>query len=309
VVLLLTNSTTAQEINRHRFDQPTDRSVQPHPLPKPQLKYPSPLPLKQKTLPPPPEIISFSIPRPIRNARVVLKATIKNRVTHYRAVECGPALGGRRARQQMRNRIYNAPWKPYRPNPVFVIEDCLNANCTGEIKICFQVKNEGGVSRVAEARSTLRIRSHPETRRYTVSMRSVYEYSISQGFRFVVTPQDSTSRCHLWPSNPHIATVAEAGTVFGSKCDFTLFEGRQLNEGWRLVSYTIEDYCSGSKRGYRIIEKPVAGSRNIRFKFHQWIEARGLTGENFYCTLKIKDFVLEGPYSRNPFKWRDAFRR
>ena len=98
-------------------------------------------------------------------------------------------------------------------------------------------------------------------------------------------------------------------TPLGSKAEFEIFGGRQLNEGWEFVSYEYtcekwlpvavgplppEDMRIQASQDYRIVHQPQPGSRDITLRVRVWRE-HGTYGTFFY----VKFITLRGPCDRD----------
>lgn len=151
---------------------------------------------------------------------------------------------------------------------------------------------------------------------FTVKGGDAYNYAKSHGFKFIATKNDSTSQCAISGSSGYsLRTIAKSSPATGSKCDFVLFGGRQLNNGWTyygktfngLACQTAQGEPRGGNRGYSIKLMPERGSKSTQMKFHQWIEASGLNlrALDGGCSLAIDSITLQGPATG---KWQDAFR-
>ncbi len=136
---------------------------------------------------------------------------------------------------------------------------------------------------------------------FTIKGGDVYNFAKTQGFGFNARKNDATSHCSMRASD---AIVLVAGSsVLGSKCDFTLFSGKQINPEWKFVSYSADasDSCFPPGGAYTINERPKAGGRIMRFRIHIWTEALNGLG----CGYAIRTIRLEGPANG---QWQDAFR-
>jgi hypothetical protein len=150
----------------------------------------------------------------------------------------------------------------------------------------------------------------PAARRdFVIRGGDAYEYAKSKGFNFTAIPRDPTSNCRMYGSGGSSLLVqAVTSRLVGSKCDFILFGGKQLNEGWTFKSYTQWVDCSPPKRNYSVDQKPTAGNRDMTFKIHAWADApMTAIGEpsSTLCQFSIEKIVLEGPATAG--HWGPAF--
>ena len=143
---------------------------------------------------------------------------------------------------------------------------------------------------------------------YIIKGGSAYEYSKTRGFTFTAVPAALASYCHIYGVNEGALHVdAVTSRMSGSKCDFILFGGKQLKEGWTFKSYREHADCAPPKRNYSVNPKPASGSRDITFKAHLWADPpMTVVGEPAFnaCDYFIDEITLEGPSSPS---WQAAF--
>jgi hypothetical protein len=143
---------------------------------------------------------------------------------------------------------------------------------------------------------------------YVIKAGSAYEHAKNRGFTFTAVPAAVASYCHIYGVNEgalHVDAVTSRMT--GSKCDFILFGGKQLKEGWTFKSYREHADCAPPKRNYSVNQKPTSGSRDITFKAHLWADPpMTVVGDPAFnaCDYFIDEITLEGPSSPS---WRAAF--
>ena len=180
----------------------------------------------------------------------------------------------------------------------------------GEKTVYFQVGKlqDGTIFWSATARDTIQY-SPPEPRvTYVIKGGEAYETARSRRFEFTARPLDVASSCRIDGTiGTPLDIVAWTSRVLGSKCDFTLFGGRQLKAGWTFKSYTQHVECSPPKRGYSVTRQPSAGGRDLTFNIRLWADAPGtIVGEpdSTRCRFEISDITLAGP---SALTWRAAF--
>jgi hypothetical protein len=155
----------------------------------------------------------------------------------------------------------------------------------GNRTMYIQVKNEEEESKIATAIFTI-----PARREFIIAASTARRKSEPYGFIFASTKGDITSQCDIKWKGLHDITLKSLPGPTGSRCDFTLFGGRQLNPGWVFKSYEGNSArCSRDGAGYRVDQRPQAGSRNITFKIHIWVDPLK------QCWYVLKTLTLEGP--------------
>jgi hypothetical protein len=177
----------------------------------------------------------------------------------------------------------------------FVYRNNASVSCgkgIGRKTVYFQVRNNYGMSKVRSATFDV-----PSRRESTIWAAKIKKYSQPLGFNFSITPKDITSRCKM-NAYQSISLVSPSGLT-GSKCDYSLFSGRLLNQGWNFKSFRAIAHCESPDRGYSITESPNPGSRQIRFKVHLW------THSGKKCSWTLQDITLEGP---GDAYWYEAFK-
>ena len=91
---------------------------------------------------------------------------------------------------------------------------------------------------------------------------------------------------------------------FPVTCQYQLFDGRELNEGWTLQSYTINtdsppNLCTDDAFA-QVTSRPESGARSIRLDIT--VHAGGFVN---FCELVVEEITLIGPLGGD---WREAFR-
>ena len=237
-----------------------------------------------------PAVTSFAInggAASTASTRVTLNMSVQN-ASHYRASE-GTAFTG-------------ASWQTWTITAVPSF-DLSSGNGTKTVYV--QVKNPAGtVSPTASDTIILDIPPAPARQEYTILGGDAYTFSQTQGYKFSYTlenPLTQFGQILVLGSNIlELKTNGKNMYAFGSRCDFVLFDGRELKEGWIFKSYdaSTSQIITG-KGSSRVDERPAAGSRTIRFRIHLWTEA----GSSIW--FDIRRLTLEGPAGRD---WREAFR-
>lgn len=266
-----------------------------------QTRPPEPLKLKppKKPFQGPLLVISFQInngAETTSNNRVTLNNSAQGEPSHWRASE-SPDF------------TRNVQVGLYHPAPTYTL------SAGGGVKtVYFQVLKLQSDSTFlySEAKSdTINFSPAPTPAarsNFVIDGGSAYEYAKTKGFDFKAIPKDPTSNCRIYGSSGGPLYVqAATSRIIGSKCDFILFGGKQLNEGWIFKSYTQGADCSPPKRNYSIDQQPTSDSRNMTFKIHAWADApMTVVGEpsSTLCLFFIQKIVLEGPAAMN---WIGAF--
>lgn len=161
--------------------------------------------------------------------------------------------------------LSNVNWRPYRVQPGRSYYIYAHREGIGDRTMYIQFKNEEGESNIAKAIFTI-----PTRREFEITASAARTLSEPYGFIFSSTGEDLTSRCEMESERGYIKLEIPRGPT-GSRCDFTLFGGKSLNPGWVFKSYTGRGISPGSGYGYRI-ERPLDGSRNIKFRIHLWAD-------------------------------------
>jgi hypothetical protein len=219
--------------------------------------------------------------------RVTLNMSVQN-ASYYRASESSAFTG--------------ASWQSWTITAVPSF-DLSPGNGTKTVYV--QVKNMAGViSPTASDTIILNIPPAPTRQEYTISGGDAYTFSQTQGFKFsykVENPLTQLGQIFVVPPGfLELKTAGKNMTLVGSRCDFVLFDGRELKDGWIFKSYDASTGQLIANRGSsRVDERPTAGSRTIRFRIHLWTEA----GSSIW--FDIHRLKLEGPAGQD---WREAFR-
>jgi hypothetical protein len=249
-----------------------------------------------KTPAPAPNVTSFAINGGAASTtatRVVLNMSVQN-ASSYRASE-NSAFSG-------------AVWKAWTITAVPPF-DLSPGN--GPKTVYVQVKNPAGqVSPAVNDSITLNVPPPPARVEYRIPAGEAHTFSTEQGFKTSQACNNPPIEEASWRdvnqgsggSGPMMISLLVMGKpyiTFGARCDFVLFDGRQLNEGWVFKSYDAVGPTDTYGHGYTVTERPTVGSRTIRFRIHLWCDA-GNT-----CRFDITFITLEGPAGQD---WREAFR-
>jgi hypothetical protein len=270
---------------------------------------PAPLPLGPggtgtKYIPPPPYIVSFAInsgAKSTSSRRVTLSIKHRN-ASRYRASESryftGASwihLGGSTQSFELSKRtgtktvyvqLKNAYGQVSKIGYDSIILKSSDSSPLSDITLyAMQLQAKEAVNMSAEE---LREALADRTALASIDGSEAYSHAEFYGFTFSATPQDPTSDCSIYTSGNDL--ILSTGIFFlGGKCDFVLFGGRNLDDGWTYKSHEIDLISDSSKSGYSIIEKPQVGSSSIRFKIHAWSEA------GVICKIRLRSLTLEGP--------------
>lgn len=142
-----------------------------------------------------------------------------------------------------------------------------------------------------------------ERRNHTVNAREAAVVAARSGWRFDGADPGWLRSCELswdeWEGLEPDGILLYAGSGFRSlSCTFTVFGGRELNEGWLIQSYDIiSDECAGS---FVINEEPEPGSTSPQLTITA--TDSGLFGG--VCGVYVQEITLNGPVERD---WREAF--
>jgi hypothetical protein len=179
----------------------------------------------------------------------------------------------------------------------------------GTKTVYVQVKNPAGtVSPTVSDTITLNASPPPTRSEYRIGAGDAYEFSQLQGFKFSSACGDSiTQEARIsyggtpWPGSNSIILKAHGKPwdLFGARCDFVLFDGRELKEGWVFKSYDAVAESGNVGSSYTVNERPTAGSRTIRFRIHLWCD------KDYQAQYYITRITLEGPAN---IDWREAFK-
>lgn len=167
-----------------------------------------------------------------------------------------------------------------------------------------QVKNAAGtISPTASDTIALSVPPAPSRQEYVIGGGEAYIFSQTQGFKFSTKLEDPVTQEGYIKGDGGLLNLSTSGkpmNIFGSRCDYVLFDGRELTEGWVFKSYNASPVALITTRTTtRVDERPEAGSRIIRFKIHLSTEAGS------FVSFTIVNLTLEGPAGRD---WREAFR-
>lgn len=196
----------------------------------------------------------------------------------------------------------------------------------GENTFVFQVKNGYGESNVAT--DTI---AYDCFQTYSATAADMYNHLKNQGSSIKANAADLTSQCGVEPATGAVKMICKGtgarGHGTGSKCDFEIFVGKNLKEGWKFHSYEYEYLIQDGANqtttagadgrvvyrssdplfpgpdvlgGFKVLSQPAAGSRDIGLKVRTWCdEPPPFTG--WFILRSIK---LDGPCNRNVW---DAF--
>lgn len=179
-------------------------------------------------------------------------------------------------------------WQPYGQTC-----HCRVGRGIGKRTVYFQVKNNYGISNVKT--STFEV---PSRKLFQINPSKAWHYSQEYGFKFSSTPKDATSTCKMYDET-HIIVLLSPSRPLGSRCDYTLFGGRLLNNGWKFKSYGTHPSCYGDGKGYSVDERPKLDRRQIRFRVHLWVNPGN------ECRWELTSLALEGPGDAH---WQEAFK-
>lgn len=243
----------------------------------------------------PPQLVSFQINNgatATTSWTVTLNNVVKGSVTQYRA-SMKPDFSDP-----------EGAWKPYSNAPTFEIPHQFS-----HVDIYFQVRYyEGGrLIKPIEHKSNRVLDSidiNPGPQEYTVVAGTAYQFAKNQRWTFNCSvDMGLTQRCYIevpGSGDLILQTLGQPRDTFGSKANFVLFSGRELNPGWtfKLLRFYPAN-CRASNKNHTVEQWPNEGSRNITVRIHMW------TNSGDTCEVSMGDMVLVGPPWRT---WQDAFR-
>jgi len=164
--------------------------------------------------------------------------------------------------------------------------------------VYFQVRNEFGESNVMSDGITYRY-----SKNTTIAASVASDYCAGNGWTFTITKKDCNLCAYLLPYPLDGVIACEIDSLRahadplpqGHKCEFELFGGRQLKEGWEFVSYELvppQGIGAGKENGYAILQQPSPGARDITLKVRLWHDIlRYLDGISF----TVRSITLKGP--------------
>jgi hypothetical protein len=141
---------------------------------------------------------------------------------------------------------------------------------------------------------------------YTIKGRDFYMEAKNYGFNTTAHEKSFGSNCKVNDFINENALALEAGRwqgMPGSKCDFNVFKGQTLKNGFVFKSYRGQKKVNG-KANINMTSSPASGGNSIKFTFHGWADP-GLGQHDNEAYYMFTEFVLEGPTNRD---WRDALR-
>ncbi|MBN1223125.1 MAG: hypothetical protein JXB23_07730, partial [Candidatus Aminicenantes bacterium] len=80
----------------------------------------------------------------------------------------------------------------------------------------------------------------------------------------------------------------------GSKCEWEIFTGKQLKEGWSFVGYDYHGE-TGGLWGYSILKMPAIGSRDITLKIRVWTDPTPPIAEPPKWIFILRRLSIKGP--------------
>ncbi len=199
--------------------------------------------------------------------------------------------------------FYGAEWKPYNNH----ISYNLGGNDNSEKIVYFQVAripSSGDRTPITSniICDSIELRKRKEFR---LGGRDVYAMGQVYGFTSTSSTRTNNSVALIDYKNQmrgHFLAMNCYGRTFNdpAQCDFTLFDGKNLKEGWIFKSvHFFTRGCEGDGLGFTVGEKPVNDSHKIRFQLGLHSDA----GKG--CEVVITNITLEDPGNG---EWTDAFR-
>jgi len=167
----------------------------------------------------------------------------------------------------------------------------------------FQVKNAYGVSNVLSDGITFHF---PENR--VIAASAACAACSGHGWTFKITSQDCNRCAYLLPYPLDGVIQCQINSLRGEndpvpqghKCEFELFGGRTLKEGWQFVSYELvppQGIGAGRENGCAILQQPSPGARDITLRIRLWHDIlRYADG----IVFTVRSITLKGPCDRPP---------
>jgi hypothetical protein len=258
------------------------------------------------------------------------ESTRQVRVTLNHQFSRLPGLSGKPTHYRARNMLTTSTWsawKRYQTAPNWN----LLPNICGIQKVFFQLKNRHGESNVVA--DIINYKGREST--YKIPVGAAMNLAKMYGFTHTARALDSNCELCEIPivtsGQEKIACllVQQKVRALGAKGEFIIFGGKQLNPGWKFVSYSINTAFSDVKNdyfaGYRLLSQPAKGSRNITLKARVWrggapnpirTAIEGIAGLIIPPSstldisranwIQIHTITLKGPCGRD---WKEAFMR
>jgi hypothetical protein len=136
---------------------------------------------------------------------------------------------------------------------------------------------------------------------YTISGHDFYVTAIGHGFNANAHEKGFGSKCEIKIYSTVVSLEVGRGQSFpGSKCDFNVFEGKSLQNGFVFKSYRGQENTDGHAN-IEMTSYPASGGTSVRFSFHGWDDP----GADNWAIYTFRSFILEGPADR---EWQDALR-
>lgn len=142
----------------------------------------------------------------------------------------------------------------------------------------------------------------PKRQDYRIPGREFYLEARNYGFNTNAHAKSFGSKCEVDDFINENALALEVGRfqgLPGSKCDFDVFKGQTLKNGFVFKSYRGEKKVKG-QANIDLTSRPASGGASIKFTLHGWDDPGD--NEAYYM---FNEFILEGPGDRD---WRDALR-
>lgn len=130
--------------------------------------------------------------------------------------------------------------------------------------------------------------SQSERQVIRLSGADAYALARRHGFNFSYKEIGFGTDCEIRPSGKTIYLKAMSPPPIGSgKCEFTLFDRRQLNDGWVFKRFGGPRIVTSIQGSFATIAHPTRGSSSLRLKvrswhpfmYIDWIEIEGPKGE------------------------------
>ncbi|MBI5639660.1 MAG: hypothetical protein HZA17_04465 [Nitrospirae bacterium] len=202
--------------------------------------------------------------------------------THYRASERTDFLG--------------AAWIVLIGAPTYNL-----SSGDGSKTVYLQLKDSStdGISTVVSDAVNLRTRQL-----YTLSGRDFFATAQNYGFNSRADKLSTLSDCGIYASdnpndNPREVKASISAATFGSRCNFTFFEGQTLKNGFIYKSFTGGKHATSSECDVSLTSQPTPGATSVKFTFHGWVEPPIKN-----CWYSIDTITLEGPVDTD---WAKAF--
>ncbi len=234
---------------------------------------------------PPPQVTSFRInagATTTATQSVTLDNVVTAAPTAYRVSESPTAIS-------------TVPWvSTYSASMPFTLSAAEGAKT-----LYYQVKNANGESNVMSANIT-----YQKRQLYTIKAWDFHTAAKPYGFNYYAHPKSIGATCSDVAQGNQYGYIQGVlgfyvGGVIGSRCDFSLFEGQALQNGFVFKTYKVYSNLvkPASTAEMNLLTSPTPGSTSVNFTFHGWSNAGA------WAEFSLDTITLEGPAGMD---WKKA---